>query len=107
MLSVINHIPVKPEHGPAFEAAFRANLRHMDGVDGFVGVDIWRPSPTAKPGTYPANAYMIQTRWRDEAAFRAWVGSASFRKSHANPMPDAWRDGEAFMSQHELAIASE
>jgi len=106
MYSVINHIRVKPEHREAFEERFQRSLAHMDGVEGFVRVDVWRPSPSAKAdGAYPADAYMIQTHWASEAAFRSWVGSPSFRASHREPMPDAWRAGEAMMSQHVLAFS--
>ena len=106
MYSVINHIPVQDEHREAFEARFQRSLVHMDGVEGFVRVDVWRPSPSAKvDGAYPHAAYMIQTHWRDEAAFRAWVGSPSFRAGHKEPMPDAWRAGQTMMSQHVLAFS--
>ena len=50
---------------------------------------------------------MIQTTWTDVDAFQAWVGSPSFRRSHAQPMPDAWRAGPAMMSRHELAFSQD
>lgn len=105
MYTVINHIRVAPEHRDAFEQRFRDNLVHMEGVEGFLKVRVWRPSPAAKPeADYPHDAYMIQTEWADAAAFRAWIGSPSFRASHAAPMPDAWRSGPTMMSQHVLAF---
>lgn len=105
MYTVINHIRVVPEHREAFEARFRESIRRMHAVPGFLRVDVWRPSPHAKPeADYPSDAYMIQTVWTDHAAFRGWVGSEAFRASHANPMPDAWRAGPAMMSQHEHAF---
>ncbi|MEO1268190.1 MAG: antibiotic biosynthesis monooxygenase family protein [Myxococcota bacterium] len=105
MYSVINHIRVVPEHREAFEERFRANLVHMEGVEGFIQVQVWRPSPAMKEeGAYPHEAYMVQTDWVDAAAFRAWIGSPSFRASHAEPMPEAWRAGPAMMSQHVLAF---
>ena len=108
MYSVINHIPVAPEHRESFEERFRASLVHMNGVEGFLGVEIWRPTMKPNPeAAYPTTAYMVQTRWADEAAFRAWIGSPSFRASHADPMPDEWRAGSAMMTQHELAFTHE
>jgi heme-degrading monooxygenase HmoA len=105
MYNVINHIRVVPEHREAFEARFAENLQHMEGVAGFVHARVWRPGASAKPdAAYPHDAYMIQTLWTDEASFRAWVGSPSFRASHAQPMPEEWRAGPAMMSQHELAL---
>jgi heme-degrading monooxygenase HmoA len=105
MYTVVNHIRVVPEHRAAFEDRFRENLAHMDGVEGFLGVRVWRPAGEPKPdAAYPADAYMIQTTWADEASFSAWVGSPSFRRSHAQPMPDAWRAGPAMMSRHALAF---
>jgi heme-degrading monooxygenase HmoA len=105
MYTVVNHIRVVPEHRAAFEERFRANLVHMEGVAGFREVRVWRPVAASRPdAVYPSDAYMVQTTWDDEASFRAWVGSPSFRASHANPMPDEWRAGPAMMSQHELAF---
>ncbi|MEM1350629.1 MAG: antibiotic biosynthesis monooxygenase family protein [Myxococcota bacterium] len=105
MYNVINHVRVVPEHRDAFEEEFEASLVHMEGVEGFIRVRVWRPSPSARAeGTYPHDAYMIETEWEDEAAFRAWVGSPSFRASHAKPMPEEWRAGAAMMSQHVLAL---
>ncbi|MEO0601271.1 MAG: antibiotic biosynthesis monooxygenase family protein [Myxococcota bacterium] len=105
MHTVINHIPVVAEHQEAFEAQFRASLVHMEGVPGFVRVDVWRPVPGRGPAD-EANppAYMIQTVWKSAEAFRAWVGSDSFRASHREPMPDTWRAGAARMTVHELAF---
>ncbi len=105
MYNVINHIRVVPEHREDFEERFRANLKHMEGVEGFIRVRIWRPAPaTSEDDSYPHDAYMVETEWTDEEAFRAWVGSPSFRASHAQPMPEEWRAGEAMMSQHVLAF---
>ncbi len=105
MYTVINHIRVVPEHREAFEERFRQNLVHMEGVEGFLKVQVWRPSASANPdGDYPHDAYMIQTTWRDEQAFRGWIRSPSFRASHAQPMPEQWRAGSAMMSQHILAF---
>jgi len=105
MYNVINHIRVVEEHRDAFEARFKANLEHMNTVAGFVQARVWRPSASASPDAdYPHDAYMIETLWADEASFRAWVGSPSFRAAHAKPMPEAWRAGPAMMSQHQLAF---
>lgn len=104
MYCVINHIPVDPDHHQDFEDRFRASLVHMEGVDGFVRVDVWRPAPAGPPGGEPPVTYMVQTVWASEAAFRAWIGSDSFRASHKDPMPDAWRAGSARMTAHTLAF---
>jgi heme-degrading monooxygenase HmoA len=108
MYNVINHIRVVPEHREAFEARFAENLGRMQEVPGFVQARVWRPSASASAdGAYPHDAYMIETLWKDEASFRGWVGSPSFRAAHAKPMPEAWRAGPAMMSQHELAFERE
>ncbi len=105
MYNVINHIRVVAAHREEFEQRFRENLRHLDGVPGFVRVRIWRPSASANPdGAYPADAPANKSAGAPLTAFRGWVGSPSFRASHANPMPDAWKAGAAMMSQHELAF---
>jgi heme oxygenase (mycobilin-producing) len=108
MYSVINHIRVVPEHRADFEARFRASLAHMDGVPGFVRVDVWRPAAKEDPeAAYPTDAYQIQTVWESPEAFRAWVGSPSFEAAHRDPMPQTWRAGPAMMSQHILAFGVE
>ena len=105
MYSVINHIRVVPEHREAFEARFKETLEHMQGVAGFIRLHVWRPTGDASAdAAYPGDAYMVQTYWVSAEAFKAWVGSASFRSSHAAPMPDAWRAGPAMMSRHILAF---
>ena len=104
MYCVINHIRVTPTHRGDFEARFRASLAHLEGVEGIVGVQVWRPAHDDADASYPSDAYMVQTLWESEAAFQAWVGSPSFRASHREPMPDAWRAGPAMMSRHELAF---
>lgn len=45
MHNVIDHIRAVPEHREAFESAFRASLKHMDGFGGLVRVDAWRAGP--------------------------------------------------------------
>lgn len=104
MYSVINHIPVKPEHHEAFEARFQASLVHMEGVPGFVRVDVWRPAPAGPPGGEPPVTFMVQTVWESPEAFRGWIGSDSFKASHKDPMPEAWRAGKAHMTAHTLAF---
>ena len=107
MYSVINHIRVVPEHREAFEARFKSNLEHMRGVPGFIRVDVWRPAGEGSAdAAYPPDAYMVQTCWASVDDFTAWVGSPSFRASHAEPMPDAWRAGPAMMSRHVLAFGT-
>ena len=105
MYTVINHIRVVAAHRAEFEAQFEANLEHMDGVPGFLRVHVWRPTGEAKEDAlYPHDAYMVQTFWESAEAFQAWVGSPSFRASHREKMPDAWRGGPAMMSRHALAF---
>ena len=108
MFLVINHIRVEPDHRTGFEERFRDNLAHMDGVEGFIRVRVWRPAEANKPDdAYPHDAYMVETEWTSEDAFRAWVGSPSFRASHAKPMPEEWKAGPAMMSRHALAFGRE
>jgi len=106
MFTVINHIPVVAEHRDEFEARFRASLVNMEGVKGLIHTQVWRPAEggSSSDERYPTEAYMVQTVWESEAAFKAWVGSPSFRASHREPMPDTWRAGPAMMTRHALAI---
>lgn len=47
----------------------------MEGADGFEGFELLRP-------TDGRDQWLVITRWRDEAAFDAWVSSPAFADGH-------------------------
>lgn len=72
----INAITVPAEAGDELAHRFAARAGAVDGQDGFEGFELLKP-------TDGRTQWLVVTRWRDEAAFEAWVGSAAFAQGHA------------------------
>src|SRR3954462_2148557 len=60
--------------------AFKQRLRLVGGFDGFVDLQVWRSDRD------PGEVLMV-SRWRDRAAFSAYMRSAEHKRSHAR-IPD-------------------
>ena len=71
----INAITVSPDSGDELAHRFAARAGAVDGQDGFEGFELLKP-------TDDRTTWLVVTRWRDEAAFEAWVGSTSFQHGH-------------------------
>jgi heme-degrading monooxygenase HmoA len=56
-------------------AAFRRRAHLVDGADGFVDLEVWQSDRD------PAEVVMV-SRWRDRAAFTAYMRSDAHRVSH-------------------------
>ena len=83
----INVLEVPEGRGEVLEQRFAARAGEVDKVDGFESFELLRP-------TEGTDRYLVVTRWRDDAAFQAWVNSAAFQKGHAQSRADA-AEGEA------------
>jgi len=79
MFIAMNQFRVNPERAADFERAWRERDSYLDGVPGFLQFHL------LKGGIEPdgAQLYSSHVMWADEAAFRAWVASDSFKKAHA------------------------
>ncbi|SDM03738.1 Heme-degrading monooxygenase HmoA [Modicisalibacter muralis] len=96
---VNNRIFVNPGFEEDFEARFRARAGEIDKQPGFVAMRVLRPLGNQAP-------YMVETEWRNQEAFRAWVGSDDFKRAHANPMPfEATREGGG-IEQFEIVVST-
>ncbi len=71
----INAITVPGEFGDEVARRFAARAGAVDGMDGFEGFELLRP-------TDDRETWLVVTRWRDDASFRAWTRSAQFRDGH-------------------------
>jgi heme oxygenase (mycobilin-producing) len=71
----INAITVAPGSGDELARRFAARAGAVDHADGFEGFELLRPSDDR-------DTWLVVTRWRDEAAFRAWLGSPAFAHGH-------------------------
>lgn len=80
----INAITVADGSGDELAHRFAARAGAVDDQDGFEGFELLQPADDR-------TTWLVITRWRDEAAFDAWVGSPSFAHGHRSA---AEREGE-------------
>ena len=71
----INALTVPADLGPEVARRFAARAGSVDGHEGFEGFELLRP-------TDDRTTWLVITRWRDEAAFEAWVSSPAFGAGH-------------------------
>lgn len=71
----INVLTVPEEQREVLEKRFAARAGAVENSDGFEWFELLRPAE----GT---DQYLVYTRWRDEAAFQAWM-EGSMRASHS------------------------
>jgi heme-degrading monooxygenase HmoA len=80
----INAITVPADSGDELAHRFAARAGSVDDQDGFEGFELLKP-------TDDRTTWLVVTRWRDEASFKAWVSSPAFAHGHRSA---AERDGE-------------
>ena len=71
----INAITVDPDSGDELARRFAARAGAVDQQDGFEGFELLKP-------TDDRHTWLVVTRWRDDAAFDAWVSSPAFGAGH-------------------------
>ena len=71
----INAITVPADSGDELGRRFAARAGAVDGQEGFEGFELLKP-------TDDRTVWLVITRWRDEDAFQAWLGSESFASGH-------------------------
>ncbi|MCB5181001.1 antibiotic biosynthesis monooxygenase family protein [Streptomyces antimicrobicus] len=62
----INVLTVPAEQREVLEQRFASRAGAVEGSDGFEWFELLRP-------TEGTDQYLVYTRWRDEAAFQAWM----------------------------------
>ena len=78
----INAITVEAESGDELARRFAARAGAVDDQDGFEGFELLKP-------TDDRTTWLVITRWRDEAAFEAWLTSPAFTHGHRSEGPPA------------------
>ena len=73
----INAITVAPDSGDELAKRFAKRAGAVDGQDGFEGFELLQP-------TDERTTWLVVTRWRDDAAFEAWVSSPAFGEVAGN-----------------------
>ena len=71
----INAITVPEDSGDELARRFAARAGAVDNQEGFEGFELLQP-------TDGRTTWLVITRWRDEAAFEAWVKSPAFAHGH-------------------------
>ena len=71
----VNAITVPGDSGDELARRFAARAGAVDNQDGFEGFELLKP-------TDERTTWLVITRWRDEAAFEAWVNSPAFTHGH-------------------------
>jgi heme-degrading monooxygenase HmoA len=71
----INAMTVPAEGGDELARRFGARAGAVDNADGFEGFELLRPTDDRR-------TWLVVTRWRDDAAFEAWVASPAFGHGH-------------------------
>jgi heme-degrading monooxygenase HmoA len=71
----INAITVREGAGDELADRFAHRAGAVDEVDGFEGFELLRPDDGR-------DVWLVMTRWRDDAAFDAWVSSPAFAHGH-------------------------
>src|SRR5690606_18571865 len=89
----INAITVPAESGDELARRFAARAGAVDGVDGFEGFELLRP-------TDDRTTWLVVTRWRDDAAFQAWMASPAFGQGHRSEGAPAGAGGPAGHGGH-------
>ncbi len=71
----INAITVPEDSGDELARRFAARAGAVDNQEGFEGFELLKPVDDR-------TTWLVITRWRDEAAFEAWVRSPAFAHGH-------------------------
>jgi heme oxygenase (mycobilin-producing) len=100
MYVVINRVPVAKDWHDAFEQRFRERAGQVELQPGFVRMEILRPDTEETP-------YLVQTAWKDRAAFEAWLKSDDFKAAHRNPLPKEAFSGEGRIESFDVIIRAE
>ena len=89
----INAITVPSDSGDELAQRFAARAGAVDDADGFEGFELLQP-------TDDRTQWLVITRWRDEAAFQAWLGSESFAHGHRSARERAGGDAPRPVATH-------
>lgn len=71
----INAITVPADRSAELARRFAARAGEVERAEGFEGFELLRP-------TDGRDTWLVVTRWRDDAAFGAWVASPAFAHGH-------------------------
>ncbi|MDQ3303962.1 MAG: antibiotic biosynthesis monooxygenase [Actinomycetota bacterium] len=96
MIAVFNRLPVKEGAAGQVAGLFANSRGNVQGFPGFVSMEVLRSESE--------DEVLVITRWRDQEAFDAWVGSEEFKKAHARGGAGELMRGHPQMSTYEVAV---
>jgi heme oxygenase (mycobilin-producing) len=71
----MSRLRVPAERARELVTAFRGRLHKVDGADGFLDLQVWQSDRDE-------SELIMVSRWRDRAAFTAYMRSPAHRESH-------------------------
>jgi len=77
----MSRLRVAAERADDLVAAFRRRVGLVDEFDGFLGLEVWQSDRDE-------GEILMVSRWRDRAAFKAYMRSDAHRVSHDRIRPD-------------------
>ncbi len=89
----INAITVPADSGDELAHRFAARAGAVDGADGFEGFELLKP-------TDGRDQWLVVTRWRDDAAFQAWLDSPAFAHGHRSESERGGGEAQRPVSSH-------
>ena len=97
---VTNRVFVNIDWQEEFENRFRERAGKIEQQAGFRRMNILRPIS-------PDTPYIVYTEWKDEQAFKNWVGSEDFKVAHQNLLPEEAFSQKGTLEQHSVIISAE
>jgi heme-degrading monooxygenase HmoA len=79
----INYISCDEHYCDQFERMFKTRAGAIDRMPGFISMEVLKPNDRS--------AYLIVSRWKDEAAFQGWMKSPEFLDGHKRGFDDLKR----------------
>ena len=79
MIAIMNSLPVNEGAADAVVERFAASRGHVQDFSGFVSMEVLKSAGE--------DEVLVVTRWRDRAAFGAWIGSEESRTPSALAVP--------------------
>src|SRR4028118_2440169 len=92
----MNSLPVNEGAADEVVERFSGSRGDVQDFPGFVSMEVLKSAEE--------DGVLVVTRWRDRAAFDAWVGSEEFAKAHARSGTQGLLRGHPKMTSYEVAV---
>lgn len=96
MIAIMNSLPVNEGAADEVVERFSGSRGHVQDFPGFVSMEVLKSAEE--------DEVLVVTRWRDRAAFDAWVQSEEFARAHARGGTQGLLRGHPKMSSYEVAV---